>query len=315
MHDKNNRDMILSASRRTDIPAFYSDWFYNRVKEGFVLVRNPMNFRQISRVKITPDVVDGIVFWTKNPAPMVERLCELSGYMYYFQFSVTPYGKDVELNLPQKNTEIISTFKKISQIVGADRVIWRYDPILLNEKCTTSYHLRAFEKIATELHKYTQRVTISFIDTKYKGLKGNMNKLNLSNFTTEMQKELAYSLAAIARKYGLAIDACAPNIDLQECGVMQACCIDGRLFSRLLSCDLDIEKDKNQRPGCGCAASIDIGMYNTCLNGCLYCYANYNKAAVAGNFSKHNPLSPLLYGEVCPEDKITDRDVKVYKQV
>jgi len=305
--------MILSVSRRTDIPAYYSDWFYNRIKEGFVLVRNPMNFRQISRVKITPDIVDGIVFWTKNPAPMLERLRELQEYMYYFQFSITPYGKDVEQNLPHKSTEIIPTFKTISQIVGTDRVIWRYDPILLNKKHTITYHTRAFEKIAAELHKYTRKVIISFIDTDYKGLKSNMSELNLSDFTAEMQTELASALATMAPKYGLSIDACAEKIDLQEFGITKARCIDGRLFSKLLSCNLNIEKDKNQRTECGCATSIDIGMYNTCMNGCLYCYANYNKKTVAGNFAKHNPLSPLLFGDIGPDDKITDRVVKVYR--
>lgn len=305
--------MILSVSRRTDIPAYYSDWFYNRIKEGFVLVRNPMKFRQISRVKITSDVVDGIVFWTKNPAPMVERLHELYEYMCYFQFSITPYGKDVEQNLPHKSTKILSTFKNISQIVGADRVIWRYDPIFLNSKYTIVYHLRAFEKIAAELHKYTHKVTISFIDTHYKGLKSNINELNLSEFTTEMQTELASKFASIAQKYELAIDACAEKLDLQKCGIAQARCIDGGLFSKLLSCNLGIEKDKNQRVECGCATSIDIGMYNTCMNGCLYCYANYNKNTVAGNFAKHNPLSPLLFGEVGPDDRVIDRAVKVYR--
>ena len=305
--------MILSVSRRTDIPAYYSDWFYNRIREGFVLVRNPMNFRQISRVKLTPDTIDGLVFWTKNPAPMIKHLNELREYMYYFQFTVTPYGKDAEQNLPQKNTEIISTFKNISQIVGTNRVIWRYDPIFLNPKYTIAYHKRAFEKIAVALHKYTQRVTISFIDTNYKGLKSNMSQLNLYNLTMEMQMELASTLATIAKKYDMTIDACAEKINLQEFGIAQARCIDDRLFSKLLSCDLNIEKDKNQRPDCGCAASIDIGMYNTCMTGCLYCYANYNKNTVAGNFAKHNPISPLLLGDVGPDDKVTDRVVKIYR--
>ena len=293
--------MIISASRRTDIPAFYSEWFFNRIKEGFVLVRNPRNYRQISRVKITPDVVNGIVFWTKNPAPMFARLGEIREYAYCFQFSVTPYGKDIEPNLPQKNTEILSTFKNISQEIGTDRVIWRHDPILLNEKYTIAYHTRAFEKIAAELHNHTKKVTISFVDTDYKGLKSNIDKLNLSPFTAEIQTELASALALIAKKYGLAIDACAEETDLQKFGIEKARCIDGRLFSA------SPEKDKNQRPECGCAASIDIGMYNTCMNGCLYCYANYNPRTVAANFAAHNPMSPLLRGEIGPDDVVTDR--------
>ena len=174
--------MIISASRRTDIPAFYSDWFYNRIKEGFALVRNPMNFRQVSRVKLTPDVVNGIIIWTKNPAPMIERLDELRDYMYYFQFTITPYGKDIEPNVPRKNTDVLSTFKEISKKIGADRIIWRYDPIFLSEKYTVNYHIRAFTEIANELRIYTRKVTISFIDTEYKGLKSNIGALELVNF-------------------------------------------------------------------------------------------------------------------------------------
>ena len=301
--------MIISASRRTDIPALYSEWFFNRIKEGFVFVRNPRNFRRISRVNLTPDVVDGIVFWTKNPTPMIERLDELRNYMYYFQFTITPYGKDIEPYLPHKRTDVINTFKQISEILGADRVLWRYDPILINEIYTMDYHIHAFNKIAAKLHKHTKKVTISFVDTNYKGLKSNAKKLRLTEFTTETQKKLASALAVIAHNHELKIDACAGKIDLSKYGIKQARCIDDRLFSRLLSSPVNGEKDKNQRIECGCISSIDIGMYNTCMNGCLYCYANYNKGIVAGNRAKHNPFSPLLIGETGPDDIITDRAV------
>ncbi|MCL1786847.1 MAG: DUF1848 domain-containing protein, partial [Defluviitaleaceae bacterium] len=201
--------MIISASRRTDIPAFYTPWFLNRIQQGFVLVRNPMNYRQISRVKLTPDVVDGLVLWTKNPAPMVDRLDELRQYMYYFQFSVTPYGKDIEPNLPHKHTNVLATFKKIANTIGADRVIWRYDPILLNAKYTPDYHLHAFRKIADALHGHTHKVTISFIDTDYRGVKSNLTGLNLLDFPIQTQQKLAAGLANIAHEYGLTIDTCA----------------------------------------------------------------------------------------------------------
>jgi len=198
--------MIISASRRNDIPSYYSDWFYKRIQEGFVLVRNPMNFRQISRISLSADVVDGIVFWTKNPIPMLDRLSELEKYMYYFQFSVTPYGSDIESNLPSKTETILPTFKKLSGLIGSDRVVWRYDPILINEKYTIDYHVRAFRKIAEELHGYTQKVTISFIDVDYRGVKSNINKLALHDFSQEAQIELASGLAEIAHSYDLTID-------------------------------------------------------------------------------------------------------------
>jgi hypothetical protein len=300
--------MIISASRRTDIPAYYSEWFCNRINEGFVLTRNPMNFHQVSKINLSPDAVDGIVFWTKNPIPMLDKLGELENkYMYYFQFSLTPYGAKTEPALPSKTDVLIPAFKKLSNLIGADRVIWRYDPILLNGLYTAAYHLRAFEKIAGDLHNYTRKVTISFIDTDYRGVKSNSKELGLHEFPKEAQYDLGAKLAGIASKYGLAIDTCAEAIDLSEFGVGRARCIDGRLLAKLTGRSLKTGKDKNQRPECGCVYSVDIGMYNTCKNGCRYCYANYNRNAVDGNYAKHNPLSPLLCGEICDKDKITDR--------
>jgi len=305
--------MIISASRRTDIPAYYSDWFYNRIKEGYVLVRNPMNFRQVSRIDLSPDIVDGIVFWTKNPLPMLSRLAELEKYMYYFQFTITPYGDDIESNLSVK-TDIISAFKRLTSAIGAERVIWRYDPILINPKYSMEFHIQAFEKLAAKLYQYTRKVTISFVDVNYRGLKSHINELALSKFPSELQMELSAALAKIAHSYGLEIDTCAEEMDLQQFGINRACCIDGKLFEKLLGHSLNVKKDKFQRAECGCASSIDIGMYNTCLHGCKYCYANYSKSSVNGNYAKHSPHSPLLIGEVETDDKISERTFKPHRQ-
>lgn len=305
--------MIISASRRTDIPSYYSDWFFNRIKEGFVLVRNPMNIHQVSRIKLTPDVVDGIVFWTKNPIPMLVRFDELKDYMFYFQFTITPYGKDVEPNVPTKPDEVLTAFKRLSDMIGTDRVVWRYDPIMISERYPLDYHVRAFGKIAEELHDYTDKVTISFIDEDYRGIKNNIKKLALRDFPATSQVELSASLAEIAHSYGLKIDTCAEKIELKQFGIDHARCIDDRLFEKLLGCHLNVDKDKTQRLECGCVSSIDIGMYNTCRNGCRYCYANYSQKAVLGNFAKHNPLSPLISGEVGRGDKINEREMKSCK--
>ena len=302
--------MIISASRRTDIPSYYSDWFFNRIQEGFVLARNPMNFHQVSKISLSPDVVDGIVFWTKNPAPMIPRLCELQEYMYYFQFTLTSYGKGIETNLPSKNDNLLTSFKRLSEAIGPERVIWRYDPIFINGKYSFEYHLRAFEKIAKELQDYTQKVTISFIDTNYRGVKGNIKDLALLDFPKDIKLDLGSNLANIAHKFGLTIDTCAEDIDLKQFGIGQARCIDERLLGKLLGCDLILDKDRNQRLECGCVASVDIGMYNTCRNGCRYCYANYSKGSVDGNFSRHDLQSPLLSGNVGEDDKITERKLK-----
>ena len=150
--------MILSVSRRTDIPNYYADWFYNRIKEGFLYVRNPMNYHQVSRIELSPDLVDCIVFWTKNPEPMMARLHELDDYAYYFQFTLTGYGRDIEPNVPHKKDRMIPVFQRLSETIGSSRVVWRYDPILFNDVYTEEYHLRAFERIADALADFAEKV-------------------------------------------------------------------------------------------------------------------------------------------------------------
>lgn len=300
--------MIISASRRTDIPTYYSNWFFNRIMNGYILVRNPIHTHQISKIPLNPDVVDGIVFWTKNPIPMLDRFNVLREYMYYFQFTLNSYAQDVETHVPNKQKHIIPAFKKLLDMIGPDRVIWRYDPIFLNDTYTPEYHIRYFEKIAKELSPYTKKCTISFIDF-YRNTSKNVSDLSLHDFPEEAQKDLAKELAAIAHSCGLLIDTCAEGIELQEYGIGHARCIDDRLLSKLLDCPLDIRKDKSQRLACGCVESIDIGAYDTCRNGCKYCYANYSEKTVCSNFARHIPDSPLLFGEVGPDDKITERKV------
>lgn len=298
--------MIISASRRTDIPTYYSEWFFNRIRQGHVLVRNPMNPHQISKICLTPDVVDGIVFWTKNPIPMLSKLDLLKEYMYYFQFTLNAYGQDIEPGVPSKNDEIIPAFQNLSDKIGANRVIWRYDPILLTKTYTAEYHIRYFEKLAKRLSPYTQKCTISFLDF-YRNTEKNLADLSVQKTTLETLESLAQSLAQIAHSYGLKIDTCAEKIDLQKYGIDHAHCIDGSLFAELLDCPLKTHKDKNQRLECGCIESVDIGAYNTCQNGCRYCYANHNFKTVRTNAQKHHPSSPLLIGEVGPNDKITEK--------
>lgn len=301
--------MIISASRRTDIPTYYSEWFINRIREGFVYVRNPMSIHQISEISLSPDVIDGIVLWTKNPIPMLDKLNELKDYTFYFQFTVTPYGKDIEPNIPSKNDVIIPAFQRLSEQLGADRVVWRYDPILLNSRYTMEYHIHAFEKIAQQLFRYTKKCTISFLDL-YRNTSNNVKSLELMDITDEKMLAISKALAQIAHNYGLRIDTCAEKIDLKQFGIEHARCIDDRLFEKLLGCSLHVDKDKYQRHECGCIASIDIGMYNTCKNGCRYCYANYSDKTVMANTQKHNPLSPLLFGEIGSDDVIKKRKVE-----
>lgn len=306
--------MILSVSRRTDVPNYYSDWFINRIKEGFLCVRNPMNIHQISRIDLSPDVVDCIVFWTKNPANMINKLDNLQDYAYYFQFTLTGYGKDIEPNLPDKKEELIPTFKKLSKKIGKEKVIWRYDPILLNKKYTIDYHLNTFEEIAGCLTGYTEKVVISFVDL-YAKTQRNTKELDIMPMTNEGMHNMAEQMAQIAAKNGLIIESCAEKIDLQKVGVQHGSCIDKKLIEKLLGCKLIGGKDKNQRNECGCFESVEVGSYNTCLNACKYCYANFNNVQVNENVKLHNQNSELLCGIISAEDKVTDRKMKSLKNM
>lgn len=300
--------MLISASRRTDIPNFYSEWFYNRIKDGYVLVRNPMSIHQISKINLSPEVVDGIVFWTKNPAPMMDRLKKLKDYTFYFQFTITSYDKDVEPGVPSKNKKVIPTFQRLSDMIGPDRVVWRYDPIFISEKYSIDYHIEYFAKMAQKLKDHTTKCTFSFIDL-YRNTARNIKNLELLDFPIADKLRIAQAFAEIALGCGLKIDTCAEDIDLQQYNISHARCIDDRLFEQLLGCSLSVEKDKNQRLECGCVSSIDIGMYNTCQNLCRYCYANYSSSIVRKNVIRHNPVSPLISGDIDENDTVKERQV------
>lgn len=301
--------MILSVSRRTDVPNYYSEWFFNRIKEGFLYVRNPINTHQISKISLSPEVVDCIVFWTKNPCNMLDKLDLLKEYQYYFQFTITGYGKDVEPNIPDKRKSILPTFCKLSEKIGKERVIWRYDPIFLNDRYTMEYHLKAFEEIAGKLNDYTEKVIISFVDL-YDKTKRNTADLNISGMTESQMVEIAKKMAEIAEKYHLVIETCAEQIDLQEYGITHGSCIDLKLIERLTGGTIKAEKDKNQRTECGCIQSVEVGTYNTCKNGCRYCYANFNDKKVEEGAQQYDSKSPLLCGSVGEGDKVTERNVK-----
>ncbi len=304
--------MILSVSRRTDIPNYYSEWFFNRIKEGFAYVRNPMSPHQVSKIDLSPEVVDCIVFWTKNPEPMIPRLDELAAYPYYFQFTLTGYGKDVERNVPHKREKMIPIFQSLSKKIGMQKVIWRYDPIMFTEKYTPEYHLKAFEQIATALNGYTQKCVISFVDIYAKNQK-NMELLGAYELGEAALMEFAKRISAIARENGMTIGSCAEHIDLAECGIEHNCCIDKKLIESIIGCELKAGKDKNQRKECGCMESVEIGTYHTCKNGCKYCYANDSEERAIKNWNRYDAESPILCGTRNENDKITERKVKSLK--
>ena len=297
--------MIISISRRTDIPAFYSDWFFRRVQEGFVLVRNPWNTHQVSRVSLLAGDVDGLVFWSKNPEPMFDRLHLLSDYTYYFQWTVTGYGAEVEKGLPSKRAVVLPAFERLAGLIGPERIRWRYDPIFFSREYTADRHRRVFEALARRLATCTRSCTISFLDF-YRNTEKAMDGLGAYLPGPEERARLARDLADIARAQGLKLDACA-EMDLESRGIPHAHCIDGNFLGHLKGMPLEVERDKGQRPGCGCSASIDIGVYDTCLHSCRYCYAHTSEQRLRANVSGYDPESPMLVGNVVSGDRITER--------
>ena len=300
--------MILSVSRRTDIPALYSEWFYNRIKEGFVLVRNPMSIHQVSRIDLSPEGIDCIVFWSKNPQSMLARIDELKEYEYYFQFTINGYENDFERNIPALS-ERINTFKELADKIGTERVIWRYDPIILTDRYPVNFHIERFGHIANALKASTKQCIISFVDV-YKKLQHNFLDHNIAELNENDICYVSSAMAKICDENGIRLKTCAEKIDLSMLGIEHAHCIDENLISQLIGNALKVTKDKNQREECGCISSIDIGQYNTCTNGCIYCYANFNDALTKKNSLEHDDNSVLLTGSIAKDDRITKREMK-----
>ncbi len=301
--------MILSASRRTDIPAFYAEWFMNRLREGYVLVRNPMNYHQVSRVQLNPKVIDCIVFWTKNAKPLLPYIPDIQRlYPFYFQYTLNAYDRDIEPSLPMM-PEKLETFYELSDRVGSDAVIWRYDPVLLTDKYDVQWHIEHFERIAQTLRGKTNTCVFSFIDI-YDKVKNNLKGYDVRSCTSDEMNTLAAAFYQIATQCGMQLRTCAEAIDLDNYGIRHGCCIDAELIAKLTGWKMKAKKDPNQRAECGCIESIDIGQYNTCRHGCRYCYANFNMKSVSTFSAQHDPCSAFLIGIEDPADKITARKMK-----
>jgi hypothetical protein len=263
--------MIISASRRTDIPAFFGEWFMQCIREGFVDVKNPFNPSQVRRFSLQPSEVDCLVFWTKNPGPFMKYLSLLKNYTYYFLFTLTPYGHDLETNLPSKE-KIKETFIQLSQLIGKERIIWRYDPILLSSTIDIKYHKQNFQQLCEALHLYTNKCVISYINLYRKCLK-KLNSVNIRTFDADESAELTPALYKIASDYGIELCSCASEISLEIYGIKPNRCIDNQLIGQIADSIIPYRKDNNQRDTCQCHESVDIGEYKTCKYDCVYCYA------------------------------------------
>lgn len=298
--------MIIQTGLRTDIPAYYSEWLCNRLKEGFVSTRNPYNPRMITRYQFSPDVVDLIGFCTKNPAPMLPHMELLKPFGMYWFVTITPYDTDIEPRVPAKE-QVMDDFKRLSDIVGIDSIGWRYDPILINEKYTLDRHIRDFELMAGTLSGYTRTCVISFIDLYAKV------KRNFPDVSVVCEKDrlfLGKALIEIAARYGMTIKPCGEGDELEPFGADCSGCMTIETYEKALHRHLKVPKIKEARKECACYLSGDIGQYDTCGHLCRYCYANTSAENVRINMQKHNPKSPLLVGEIRPGDMIHDASQK-----
>ncbi len=294
--------MIINTGQRTDIPAFYAEWFANRLREGFVCVRNPFDQSQVSRYRLDPSVVDVVGFCTKNPAPMFPYMDLLKDYGQYWFVTITPYGRDIEPNVPDKHC-LLEDFKKLSDIVGVDSVGWRYDPIFISDKYSMDYHRRAFDAMSAVLEGYTKTAVISFIDL-YPKVRRNFPEAR--EVTKEQRLALGKDIIEMASIRGMTVKPCAEGDDLAPFGADCSGCMKISDYEKAIGEHLNAPKKKGARDACSCYLSCDIGAYNTCRHLCRYCYANADPEEVLARSSLHDPRSPFLIGGYREDDRIHD---------
>jgi hypothetical protein len=285
--------MIVSASRRTDIPAYYASWLMGRIDAGYCLVRNPFNAKSLRRVSLDPADIDFLVLWTRDPRPLAPRLRDIEsrGIRFYAQMTITGYPEALEPGAPPL-ADAIDALCDLSDRIGEDRVLWRYDPIVIANGLDSGYHLRSFERIAAALEGKTKRATLSVVD-EYSGTRSRLAGAGFpeARFDTPAYAPLLAGLAAIARSRGMTPLACAEEADLAPLGIEAGSCVDAALAASLWGfADGDARgvgnagtarKDGGQREACRCAKSVDIGAYGSCPRGCAYCYANRGRGALA----------------------------------
>ena len=301
--------MIINTGQRTDIPAFYSKWFINRIREGYVLVRNPYYPNIVTKYMLNPDVVDVISFCTKNPRPMFKYLDEIKEYGQFWYISITGFDNDLEPNVPIVD-QVIEDFKYLSDKIGKNSVAWRYTPIIINDKYTKEYHIKMFEYISSKIEGYTNLVTYGFVDI-YDKLKKNHPEINDTDDSTKI--EITKEFLNISKRHNMNLRLCSKEKWLKEYGVDIEGCMRIEDYEKAISKRLNIKQKMQARKGyCACLLSNDIGSYNSCPHLCKYCYANGNKELVLRNHNNHDPNSPLLIGHINSNDKIKDAKQESY---
>ncbi len=304
--------MIINTGQRTDIPAFYSKWFINRIREGFVLVRNPYYPKTVTKFLLNPDVVDVIGFCTKNPRPMFKYLDEIKEFGQFWYISITGFEKDYETNVPAID-QVIEDFIYLSNKIGKDKVAWRYTPIIINDKYTKERHIKTFEYIAKRLEGYTNLVAYGFVDI-YPKLQKNHPEIKDTDDLTKI--EITKEFKEIAKRYNMNLRLCSKEKWLKEFGIDVDGCMRLEDYEKAINSNLILKKRMDARKGyCSCLISNDIGMYNCCPHLCRYCYANGNKDLVISNFNMHDENSPLLLGNINEDDIIKEAKQESYKDI
>ena len=294
--------MLISASRRTDIAAFYTPWLINRLRAGEVWVPRIHQPGVWEWVDLTAQAVDALVIISKNPQPLLPHLEELRqrGYQIAVQMTITGYGSSWEAHVPPLE-ESVAVFRKLSQLLGPEWVDWRYDPILLDKGISLAWHKQQFEALCQALSSATTRCIVSFADA-YPHLGGLVQPLE-----EDTMRALAQMLSAIAASYQLTVTSCAERLDFSAQGIKPGACIDGERLSQLLGYQLPRVLASGQRAACRCAESIDIGSYDTCLHGCRYCYATTSTVLANRRHALHDPASPLLWGRPTGREQLVKR--------
>lgn len=264
--------MIISVSRRTDIPAFYSNWFFDQLQSGQVKITNPWNSKQKKIISLRAEEVDCFVFWTRNPSKFMQRIALLSDYQYYFHLAITGYGELLEPNMIETSLAIQS-FRNLAKKIGSDRIIWRYDPIIFTNELDINYHEKNFALLSEQLSTYTKTCMISFVD-EYQKNRRNLKKIGYQKPSEIMIQELSKKIVNLANRCKIKVFTCAEPYDLSDFGIAPGSCIDCERIALISGKKRKQKKDRNQRPDCRCALSVDIGSYDTCHYDCLYCYAN-----------------------------------------
>ena len=294
--------MIINTGARTDTVQFYTPWLLKRFEEGYVFSRNPLFPNKVTRYELTPETVDCVEFCSKNYRPILKDLHRITDrFSTHFQYTITAYGKDIEPGVPSID-ERIDTLLGLEKQVGAGRICWRYDPVLLTEKYTIDVHKKTFEYLAERLTGHVDRCIFSFVEM-YKKLKTNMPEL--IPLTEEDRETLAENLGSTAKKYGLFLQTCGTDGDYSRYGIHPSGCMTLEMLGQANGITFRGRKHKGSRAGCHCIESRDIGAYDTCLNGCRYCYANKSPQKAAENHKLHDPDSPILLGHLKKTDIVS----------